>query len=93
MFDKIKTEAPETGDPRPLFAIAIEYYDVSGKVTPNEPTHANIVYTNAATAREAEFMYRAANSAKFLSGEMRIVSVAEPVGWFVQDEHGEELAG
>ena len=93
MFETIQMQAPETGDERPLFAIAIEYYDVSGARDPNAAINANIVYTNAANAREAETMYRAAHSAEIMSGAIKVVSVGIPIGWFVQDEHGEVLAG
>jgi hypothetical protein len=88
MFQVPTFEPPKPDTKRPMFSAACEYFDDNGQMT-----HGNIVYTHAPDLRSAECSFRAIYSNELCSGRMRIIAVAPPVGWFVQDEHGEQLAG
>jgi hypothetical protein len=80
--------APETKDPRPIFAVAVEVLNRKGEVV-----DCVIEYLHADDTRSANFQYRAAHTRELMAGKIRIVEVAPAVGWFVQDEHGEVLSG
>jgi hypothetical protein len=88
MFEIPTFEPPPVDEKKPMFSAALEYFDINGQMT-----HGNIVYTHADDQRTAECTFRAMYTRELLAGTVRIVAVAPPVGWYVQDNHGEVLTG
>jgi hypothetical protein len=82
------SEAPKTNDGRQLYAVCVEKLDARGEVKESV-----IEYIHATDYVNANWSYRAAHSNALVLGKIRIVDIAPAVGWFVQDEHGEVLAG
>lgn len=82
------SEAPKTGDNRTLYAVCVEVLDTAGEVKKSV-----IEYIHATNYVNANWSYRTAHSNALVMGKIRIVDIAPAVGWFVQDEHGEVLAG
>lgn len=81
-------EAPKTDDNRQLYAVCVEVLNKAGEVKKSV-----IEYIHATDYVNANWSYRTAHSNALVMGKIRIVDIAPAVGWFVQDEHGEVLAG
>jgi hypothetical protein len=81
-------EPPTEKSKDPMFSAALEHFDVLGQLI-----NCNIVYTHAPDWATANASFRRIYSNELCAGSVRIVGVARAVGWFVQDEHGELLAG
>lgn len=81
-------EAPKTEKGKLIYAVCVEVCDKNGEVKKSV-----IEYIHATDYVNANWSYRSAHSNALVSGKIRIVDIAPAVGWFVQDEHGEVLAG
>jgi hypothetical protein len=81
-------EPPPSDKKDPMFSAALEYFDEQGQLV-----NCNVVYTHAPDWATANASFRRIYSNQLCSGQVKIVGVARAVGWFVQDEHGEQLAG
>lgn len=82
------SEAPKSNDGRQMYAVCVEVLDSRGEVRKSV-----IEYIHATDYVNANWSYRTAHSTALVTGKIRIVDIAPAVGWFVQDEHGEVLAG
>jgi hypothetical protein len=82
------SEAPKGEKGKILYAVCVEVLDKAGEVKKSV-----IEYIHATDYVNANWSYRAAHSNALVMGKIRIVDIAPAVGWFVQDEHGEVLAG
>jgi hypothetical protein len=82
------SEAPKSEKGKILYAVCIEVMNKQGEVAKSV-----IEYIHATDYVNANWSYRTAHSNALMLGKIRIVDIAPAVGWFVQDEHGEVLAG
>lgn len=67
---------------RPLFAVAVEYYDRKGKLL-----NANVVYLHADSALHAANQYKTAHPNRRTHV---IVSVGQAIGFFTEDKSGKD---
>ena len=89
MAFEIPNYAPEpTNSKLPLYAAVIMFYDKYG-----QEVKADTIFTHAENAIQAKFGVAASYTNEILKGRVKILEVGLAVGWFVQDEHGEQLAG
>jgi len=82
------SEAPKGENGKILYAVCVEVLDENGQVKKSV-----IEYIHATDYVNANWSYRTAHSSALVNGKIQIVDIAPAVGWFVQDEHGEVLAG
>jgi hypothetical protein len=79
-------------EPKPTeniwYVAAVEVFDKFGNIKDTV-----FDYLHAKDYVEANWKYRTAHTKDLMSRKIRIVSIAPAVGFFVQDEHGEVLAG
>lgn len=71
-----------------MYSAALETLDDKGCVTT-----ATIVYIHADSHQHAERIFRSLYLKEIMRGAKRIAAVGKAIGYFVQDEHGEVLAG
>ena len=81
-------EPPQENAKDPMYSAALEFFDELGQMV-----NCTIDYTHAPDWATANASFRRIYSQQLCSGQAKIVGVARAVGWFVQDEHGEQLAG
>lgn len=81
-------EPPTENTKDPMYSAALEYFNELGQMV-----NCEVVYTHAPDWVSANASFRRTYSNQLCSGRVKIVGVARAIGWFVQDEHGEQLAG
>jgi hypothetical protein len=81
-------EPPAENKKDPMFCAALEFFDRNGQLA-----GCDTVYTHAPDWATANASFRRSYSRELCSGRVRIVDVARAVGWFVDDNHGEQLSG